>query len=592
MPQQEQQDIRRILSSISPYIKKQRLTIIVMIAVGLLTAAAVLLTARVLQGVINAMVAGDNPALYKYVQYAVFVGAVSICLAYLRTYTATSLTERIVADLRLDAAKSISNAQVSVLEQRASGDILSVLSNDLGTISFTLSNHLPRLLLQPILAVAALTYLIWTNWQLTLVVMVLLPAFMLLAGKMSAPIQRLGVAMQQSLAKVSQVAQEHIRAISTVKALTLESTAASKHETAVADSVKHEIDFAKRMIWISGLSGGFTILPFIVCFGFGGYLTIRGHLSPGQLLAFIQLLGHATFPITGLAPLLGELRRSVGAFDRMIRLFSIPQEPCGGAIILPDESEPAIAFHDVSFAYPDGMFALKNVSFSIESAQHVAIVGPSGSGKSTVLKLIAGLYIPTSGSICVLGHDLQDWDLAKLRRQLAYAGLEAYVFHSSVRDNVILDASPKHDNDKRLEATLSAVTAEDFVSALPQGLDTTLGEDASTLSVGQRQRLNLARALYRDSKILLLDEAISALDTNTEQVVLENIWPYLSGKTVISIAHRMSALQNADRILVMDRGRLVEDGTHASLLQKGGLYAQLYNQQAQDAEDGEVKANA
>lgn len=323
-------------------------------------------------------------------------------------------------------------------------------------------------------------------------------------------------------------------------------------------------------------------VPVLVTAAYGGYLAINGQMTPGSLFAFLYLLHFLIEPMAPFTDLIPQLRAATAAADRIIGVLQHPIEWTGGQSFALDPARPIIEYADVSFAYNGQVGVLNEMNFSIPHHRTVALVGPSGSGKSTVFKLLCGFYEPDEGSVKLNDRKLDQWNLEAVRRQLSLVAQDTYLFPATVAENIAY-GHPGATRDEIIKAARAA-NAHDFIMNLPHGYDTLVGERGNRLSGGQRQRLGIARAILKNAPILLLDEPTSALDVQSEALVQEALERMMGGRTVLVIAHRMSTIKQADEILVLDHGRIVEQGSHQVLIEKDGLYKQLYLKQFQNGE--------
>jgi subfamily B ATP-binding cassette protein MsbA len=346
-----------------------------------------------------------------------------------------------------------------------------------------------------------------------------------------------------------------------------------------ANKLLNKILYSVRYTAANEMMVGFVVhsAPVLVVW-YGAYQILGGRLTVGELTQFLLYLGMFYFPLQRLSDLSVVLSNSLAAIDRIFEYFDtqphVVERP--GAQKL-GECRGAIAFEGVTFGYEADNPVLRDVSLAIAPGETIALVGPSGAGKTTFANLIPRFYDPNAGRLCIDGHDLRDLELASLRRHIGIVNQETILFSGTVQENLLL-AKPDAGRDEIL-AALDAANAREFVEDLPEGLWTEIGERGTTLSGGQRQRLALARAFLKDPRILLLDEATSALDSRAERRIQQALARLLRGRTSIVIAHRLSTILNADRIVVLENGRVVDVGKHAELLARGGLYAQLYHEQ-------------
>jgi ABC-type multidrug transport system fused ATPase/permease subunit len=317
-------------------------------------------------------------------------------------------------------------------------------------------------------------------------------------------------------------------------------------------------------------------LPFILIFAYGGYLGIKGELTFGSLLAFIQIMNYVVNPLNNIPNMLNSLRSASAGTERLSEIWMEPKERNNGESC-DIENPDVVQFEDVYFGYDECKEVVKGLSFTIKQGEKVALVGPSGCGKSTVLRLISGFYSVNKGSIKIYGNSIESWKLSKLRGLMALVSQDNFLFPESIYNNI---AYGKPGTSKE-EVAAAADTAniKTFIERLPEQYDTMAGERGARLSGGQKQRIAIARALLKNSPILLLDEATSALDTESEMEVQKALKELMNEKTALIIAHRLSTIKDVDRILVMDSGRIVEEGTHEELIKRDSLYSQLYAKQ-------------
>jgi ATP-binding cassette subfamily B protein len=318
---------------------------------------------------------------------------------------------------------------------------------------------------------------------------------------------------------------------------------------------------------------------------YGGWLAIQGEISVGTVVAFVAYLRQLYGPVSELANVHVDMMTSLALFERLFAYLDLKPEIADAPnALVPPPARGEIQFGDVSFGYVEGRLALDDISFTAQPGQLVALVGPSGAGKTTVTYLVPRFYDPVKGSVRVDGHDVKDLSLHWLRSQIGIVTQETFLFHATVTENLIY-ARPDA-TQAEIEAACKAAHIHDFIVGLPEGYETMVGERGYRLSGGEKQRLAIARVLLKDPRILLLDEATSSLDSRSEALIQAALTPLMEGRTSLVIAHRLSTILAADVILVLDRGRLVEQGTHAELLARGGLYARLYEEQFKPGQNG------
>ncbi|MEM9998284.1 MAG: ABC transporter ATP-binding protein, partial [Bacteroidota bacterium] len=454
------------------------------------------------------------------------------------------------------------------------GEITSRLTNDVAKIQDATTRSLSSLLTESLSFVGAVGLMLFLNWRLSLVVFATVPAVSLLTRWAGVTLRRLARRIQDELADTTAIAEEAIQGIRVVKAFAREPYEVARY----GDGVEALFETSRRKVLFSSAfwsSVGMVFMMVIVgIFWFGGQEVLAGRLTAGDLVAFIFYALTIAGAVGTLARLYTTYSSAAGASERLFDLLDavpeIADAPDAQAL---DEPRGAVAFEEVSFAYDDEVQVLRAVSFAVEPGQTVALVGPSGAGKTTLLNLIPRFYDPTAGRITFDGQDLRALSVASLRGAISIVAQDVQLFGRSVRENIRygrLDAT-----DTEVEAAAQAANAHGFITALPGGYDAEVGEDGVKLSGGQRQRLAIARALLRNPAVLLLDEATSALDAESEALVQEALTRLMRGRTTFVIAHRLATVRDADRILVLDHGQIVEDGTHDALVAREGLYARL-----------------
>jgi subfamily B ATP-binding cassette protein MsbA len=460
-------------------------------------------------------------------------------------------------------------------------------SNLVNTLTFEVQNGANQLVysVQSLVGdslrfVALLGYLIWLNWQLTVFVAILLPAVAYVMRKFSRRLHRLTVEGQHSTDELAYVVEENVLAWRSVRLHAAEESQATRFEN-VSNKLRRlsmkSVVAAATMTPITQVLASCALAAVIVA---ALWQSGHGGNSVGSFVAFIVAMLQLIPPIKHLSELAGPITRGLAALDKGVGLIDSSRAERGGSFD-PGRSAGHIALRNVTLRYRAAQApALDRIDLELRAGETVALVGPSGAGKTTLVNLLPRFIEPTSGTLLLDGHVLADWNVAALRRQFALVSQDVVLFNDTVAANVSLGGSGTTgsggDDRARIRAALAAASLLEFAESLPQGLDTVVGHNASEFSGGQRQRLAIARAIYKDAPILILDEATSALDSESERLVQQALERLMKGRTSIVVAHRLSTIERADRIVVIDAGRVVESGSHAELLGAGGLYARLH----------------
>jgi len=573
----EAQQLRQLLGTLP------RLWLLVVgVLLTMLISASFVYLGHLLRALMDAALGLDWLTFWKVSYLFLGLQLARFLLIYTRTKTVGAYAEDGVTRVRQTVVERIARLPMAELSQIHSGDFVSRLTNDLNRIRVFIRQTLIGLIDQPLTGVLAFAYLCWLDWRLTLLLTLVMPLILFVSLLLSKPMGRLSKERQEWLAQVNSVAQDTITGIEVARAFNLTETLNEKYKDAVDRTVKASAALASRRALMMGSSFFMSIIPFLLLFGIGGYWAIRGDMTPGSLIAFVSLLNHLTNPMAQLPRLVGEFRADMAAAKRVLDILDLRVEPTGGASHVDTADPEAIAVEDLRFCYPNrDRTALDGISFSVKRGKTVAIVGPSGSGKTTLFRLLLGLY-EYQGGIDIFGRELRDWSLEALRKRIAFVSQDTYLFPGTITENIAYGRPGATPTE--IAAAARAANANEFISGLPQGLDTSVGELGGKLSGGQRQRIAIARAILKDAPILLLDEATSALDTRSEALVQEALDEFMADRTTLVIAHRLSTIKNADWVLVLDDGRIAEEGTHDDLLAREGLYHHLYTRQFADSE--------
>ncbi|MBR1150866.1 ABC transporter ATP-binding protein/permease [Bradyrhizobium sp. JYMT SZCCT0428] len=568
----------RPLLALAPYVARYRGRAI--LAFISLTVAAV--TTLVVPIAVRRMIDfGFSPEgiamINSYFSVMIAVVAVLACASASRFYLVMTIGERIVADLRRDVFAHLISLSPSFFDSARSGELVSRLTADTTQIKSAVGASVSIALRNLMLFIGATTMMVITSPKLSLFVLLAIPVIVIPLVAFGRWVRRLSRNAQDTLADASAYASELVGAIRTVQAYTSERLAATRFGREVEQAYDAARSSTRARAVLTLIIIFIVFSSVVVILWVGSHDVLTGSISPGRLGQFVL---YAAFAATGLGQLSevwGEVSAASGAAERLFEILRVKPQITAPAspVALPVPARGDVGFENVSFNYPTrpDVRAIDNVSLSVRAGEKVAIVGPSGAGKSTLFHLLLRFYDPASGTISVDGVPIRSADPHELRARIALVPQDSVVFAASARENIRFgrpDAS-----DAEVERAADQAHATEFIRRLPDGFEAQLGERGVTLSGGQRQRIAIARAILRDAPLLLLDEATSALDAESETLVQTALEELMRHRTTLVIAHRLATVLSCDRIMVMDQGRIVEQGTHASLVAANGLYARL-----------------
>ena len=496
----------------------------------------------------------------------------------------TGVAQKITYKLREDISKKINKLPMKYFDKRTHGEVLSVITNDVDTLSMNLNQSITQIITSICTLVGILGMMLSISWQMTLISLIILPVSAFIVKNIVGKSQKYFKAQQDYLGHVNGQVEEVYGGLNIVKVFNAEGKVTADFEDA-NNKLYHS---AWKSQFLSGLM--FPVMNFIANVGYvgvavaGGYLAIQGTITVGNIQSFIQYNKQFTQPINQIAQISSMLQAMVAAAERVFEFLEEDEEKdTSKGNIDTAKLKGNVQFNHVKFGYNPERTIIKDFNCNVKDGQKIAIVGPTGAGKTTMVKLLMRFYDVTEGAILVDGINIKDFKRGDLRKMFGMVLQDTWLFGGSVKDNIKYGKENATDED--IIQAAKAAHVHHFIKTLPNGYNSILNEESSNVSAGQKQLLTIARVILTDPKILILDEATSSIDTRTEIQIQKAMDNLMKGRTSFIIAHRLSTIKNADLILVMNHGDIVEQGTHEELLAKGGFYSDLYNSQFEEAEE-------
>ena len=569
-------DFSKILRYAKPYKKGIAFAFLCLVVTSVITLVLPLLV----RNMINVVVVEQNAAALNSLTLDIIaVIAFQMLFGITQNYILGFVGNRMTADFRMELFNHIQSLSLRFFQERRVGEIISRMSNDISVIQKALVSIPVAVLRQSITLVGGLAIVFYLNWKLTGLILIVLPPLMLFARIFGKRLRTLAGQVQDQLARAMVVLEEVISSIKVVKSYNREAYEKQRFEECIETAFDAEV----KKVKVSAFFGPFVLfLTFLVSallVWYGGREVMAGATTPGELAAFFLYAIIIAGPIGTFVRLYTQSQEALGAIRRVYEILDTkplirdPENP-----VIFDQIKGAIEFDRVSFGYRKDVPVLKDVSLQVRPGEQVALVGPSGAGKSTVVQLVHRFFDVDAGTIRVDGHDIREIALKTFLNHVALVPQETLLFGGTIRENIMygkLDAT-----DEELDRAARFANAYDFIEKLDKGYDTVVGEKGVKLSGGERQRIAIARALLKDPKILILDEATSSLDNQSEMLIQDALDHLMRRRTTLIIAHRLSTVHNADRIIVLDKGRVVETGNHKELMASEGLYCKLYTLRA------------
>ena len=569
----------RLLRYLKPYIPKTVMAVGCMI----LATSASLYVPWIVRDIIDGVLVNKDVFLLNAITAGiVVVFALRGFFVYAQTYLMAFISQRVVIDLREALFRQFQRLSIAYFDRSRTGKVLSYMTNDVGVLQNALAQNVIDLASESLVLVGSLAAMFYLHWQLALLTLITVPLVAQAMNVFGVKLRRASGAMQQRAAEITSVLQEMIVSIRLIRLFVREDYEIARFNLENKNNFSAQMRAAQLSATLTPVVEFLAALAVTVIVWYGGNEVINGNLTSGSLIAFLVYSVNISNPVKRLGNVYGTIQKAVAAAERVFEVLDTKPEieDAPDALELPAVTG-RVTFDNVTFAYNNGEPVLHNMSIDIEPGRVLAIVGPSGAGKSTVANLLPRFYDPQEGTIRIDGIDIREVTVASLREQLAMVPQDTILFSASIYENILygrLDAT----REEVVQAAQSS-NAHDFILQLPDGYDTQIGERGCQLSGGQRQRIAIARALLKNPRILILDEATSALDAESERLVQDALDKLMVGRTTFVIAHRLSTIQRADSILVLEKGRMVECGSHAALLEAGGLYSKLYSLQTEES---------
>ncbi len=544
-------------------------------------------TTEIFNGIVNKISGGsgiDFDKIGKILLTLIGLYVISALFSFIQGFTMTGIAQKITYKLRADISEKINKLPMKYFDKRTHGEVLSVITNDVDTLSANLNQSITQIITAICTLIGILVMMFSISWQMTLISLVILPVSALLVKNIVGKSQKYFKAQQDYLANVNGQVEEVYGGLNIVKVFNAEGKVTNEFEKA-NDNLYHS---AWKSQFLSGLM--FPVMNFIGNVGYvavavaGGYLAIQGTITVGNIQSFIQYNKQFTQPINQIAQISSMLQAMVAAAERVFEFLEEDEEKDtakqGTSV---KQLKGNVKFDHVKFGYDAERTIINDFNCDVKDGQKIAIVGPTGAGKTTMVKLLMRFYDVTDGAILVDGINIKDFERGELRKMFGMVLQDTWLFGGTVKENIKYGKEDATD-DEVIQAA-KAAHVHHFIKTLPNGYNSVLNEESSNVSAGQKQLLTIARVILTDPKVLILDEATSSIDTRTEIQIQKAMDNLMEGRTSFIIAHRLSTIKNADLILVMNHGDIVEQGTHEELLAKGGFYSDLYNSQFEEVEE-------
>lgn len=570
----------RLLKYIRPYMHRLMMAILCTV----MASACNLYLPWIIKDVVDkVLVQKDTFMLYVIAISIVVIFIIRGLFFYGQSYLMSWVGQKVVIDIRGEIFRKLQRLSLAFYDKNKTGTIMSYVTNDVAALQTAMVEKAVELVTEGLVLIGSIVAMLWLDWKLTLFTFCTFPVVLWFMDYFGKKIRKNGGEIQECTAELTSVLQETVSSARVIKSFVREDYEIDRFDNQNKENFYANMKNIKLNALLTPTVEFVAAVGVTVVMWYGGRSVIDGDITAGALVAFLVYAVNIANPIKRLTKVAASIQKALAAGDRVFGILDLPEaiKEAPNAKVLPPV-KGKVEFDNVKFSYNPQEVVLDGLSFTVNPGEVIAIVGPSGAGKSTIASLLPRFYDVTGGDIRIDGYSIKDVTLDSLRGQVGIVPQETMLFNGSVYDNILygrLDATPDE-----VKAAAKAANADEFISQLPQGYATMLGDRGVNISGGQRQRISIARAILKNPRILILDEATSALDTESERVVQDALDRLMIGRTSFVIAHRLSTIKNADKILVLEHGALVEAGTHDELIAKNGLYAHLYQIQYRSKE--------
>ncbi|MGP1381822.1 ABC transporter ATP-binding protein [Dialister pneumosintes] len=571
---------RRLLEYLWPYWRVLLIAIVCMLFV----AASNLILPWVIKDVVDRVLMDKDVYMLYWVIAAILIvflirGITTFGHRFLMGY----IGQRVITDLRYSLYKHLQKLSISYYDKRRTGEIMSNLTNDIAALQSAIVENFVSLVQEGLIFIGSFISMVYLQWKLTILCLVIVPLVTGTIRFFGRKLHNSGRTVQEKLADVTSMLQETIQGVRIIRSFNRTDFEIQRFQSVNESNFNATVRTIRQQSQMTPFVEFFSAFAVTAIIWYGGMSVINGVMTSGELIAFLMYAINLANPVKRVAEAVGNIQKSLAAADRVFHILdtrpdTIEKENAKELVI----NDGCVKFKHVKFHYNEGHPILEDFDFTAQAGKTIAIVGPSGAGKTTVANILPRFYDVTGGAVYIDGVDIRDVTLSSLREQIGMVPQDTMLFNTTIKDNILygrLDAT-----DEEIWEAVRAANAEEFIKALPQGLQTMAGDRGVVLSGGQRQRISIARAILKNPKILILDEATSALDTESEKVVQDALDKLMIGRTAFVIAHRLSTIKHADHILVLNNGRIEEQGTHEELISRHGLYYELYTMSTKNAE--------